>query len=300
MKVLSASIFKVVAILTFFTGACNIDEKGEPPRLESLQQGIKVSSAIGYCASIVVAAHKGLPLPANVSRNQAPGLLNVRIDDQFPLPFNKGNGNITIASLWNENGGIMSILFTGGNAGIYGFFAVPVAEDTPGGPLKAVYADQDIIVGNGSDTILDLSSITSFFLNSRLERLENPATDDPFVAVKQNFWLLRIKMNGTADNVYDDEITINGGGQIAEVSDGSGGVIYHAMIDTRLNYQLCSRNPVSGYALSQNFKAGGESLIDLGNSLITFHSTCDGKAHVDLSTGKYLEYCNRDIRLGFD
>lgn len=292
-------------VLLICLEGCNLEDSIEPPPIESLQQGIRASAAIGYCASIVVSAHKGLPLPANVTTRVSPGLLNVKVDNLFPLPFNKGSGNITIASLWNETGGIMSVLFTGinpddGDLKIYGFYAVPIAEDPSGEFITSVYADQDIIIGNGSDTILDLSSISSFFMNSRLDMLETTEPEDPFVAVKQNVWIVNTDQNGTSDNVYDDDIKVSGGGQIAEVKDASGGVMYHALIDTKINYLVCSKNPLSGYALTQNFKAGGEPLIDLGNSLINFHSACDGKAHIEISTGKYLGFSNRDISLGLD
>lgn len=298
-------LFLVTALVTGLMQSCSIRENNEPPELESLRQGIRTSAAIAYCASIAYTAHKGLPLPLNVTNGAGPGLLHVRIDNQNPLPFNKGTGSIIIASLWSETGGgVMSVLFAGidqsdSKLKIYGFWAVPLAEDLSGEYIKAVYADQDIITGYGSDTILDLTSITGFFMNSRLELLESEVQKDPFVAVKQNFWIIKIKPKGTYNIVLDDDIEVSGGGQLAEVVDQSGGVVYHALIEARLNYLQCSRNPVSGYALSQNFKAGSD-FIDLGNSLLRFHSSCDGKAHVEISTGKYWGYSNRDISLGLN
>ncbi len=294
------------ALLAVIIQSCSLRENSELPELGSLRQGIRTSAAIAYCASIAVAAHKGLQLPSNADAEAGPGLLHVRIDDKYPLPFNKGTGNIIIASRWNENGGgIMSVLLAGINqAGsdlkIYGFWAVPLAEDLSGKYIKAVYADQDIITGYGSDTIIDLTSITGAFMSSRLDLLECDEPTDPFVAVKQNFWIMKIWPKGTYNVVLDDDIEVSGGGQIAEVADQSGGVVYHALIEARMNYLKCSRNPVSGYALSQNFKAGGEPLIDLGNSLLRFHSSCDGKVHVEISTGKYSGFFNKDISLGLN
>src|SRR5512133_1127802 len=89
------------AFLAVLMQSCSIRENNEPPELESLRQGIRTSAAIAYCASIAVSAHKGLPLPLNVNTDAGPGLLNVRIDEQYPLPFNRGAGNLIIASLWN-------------------------------------------------------------------------------------------------------------------------------------------------------------------------------------------------------
>ena len=282
--------------------SCNLEKNTEPPELGSLQEGLRTAAVIAYCSSIVVAAHEGSHLPLNVEIIAGAGLLNVRIDDQFPLPFVNGRGAITIASLWNDDDGIMSVLFTGinpasGKNRISGLYAVPLSHEASGDCIRAVFADQDIIIGNGSDTILDLSSISSLFLNSRLDLLAAEEADDPFVAVRQNVWIVNIWQNGTTGNVYDDVAEVSGGGQMAVVEGETGGVIYHALIKTRMNYLLCRRNPVSGYALSQNFTAGGEPLIDLGNSLLKFHSECDGTVHVEISTGKYFGYTGRNIFL---
>ena len=72
------------------------------------------------------------------------------------------------------------------------------------------------------------------------------------------------------------------------------------IINTKVNYSVCTRNPISGNSLSQNFKAGGEPYIDLGGSFLSFHNSCDGKAHVDISTGKYISYNNKYITLNIN
>ena len=156
---------------------------------------------------------------------------------------------------------------------------------------------QDIILGSGSDTILDLSNITAPVFNDRMERLNEAKPNDAFAAIKQNFWYINIDQKETYSNVYDDDITVTGGGQIAEVQGSSGGVIFHALIDAKYNYSICPKNPISGVALTQNFKTGGEPYIDLGNSLLCFHKNCDGMVHVEMSSGKYLSYYNKDISL---
>jgi hypothetical protein len=69
------------------------------------------------------------------------------------------------------------------------------------------------------------------------------------------------------------------------------------MIDAKVNYSLCPKNPISGCALSQNFKTGGNVLLDLGNSYISFHENCDGMGHVDFCSGKYVMYNGKDIAL---
>ena len=286
-----------------------IRENRLEPELESLQQGLKTSSAIGYCASLALSAFKGRQLPANVlmiannsDEYSSSWLMYVEINRDYPLPFNADIGDIVIGGIGDENGGVISMVLTdidilGGNFKLGGIYTVPVIERETEGDILTLFARQDIVLGYGSDTLLNLSMSHPQF-NSEMARLETEQPDDAFVAVHQNVWFVTVDQEGTSDNVYDDNIRINGGGQIAEVESVSGGIIYHSMIGTRYNYSLCPRNPVSGNAFTQNLKVDGVLFIDLGNFLLSFHSTCNGMVHVDVSTGKYWYYNGKDIDLG--
>jgi hypothetical protein len=294
----------VLLVLLFFS--CNkFKEYNQKPELESLQQGLKTSAAIGYCASVVMSVVEGRDLPANVIYEKNTGLIYIRIDDNYPLPFNKNIGDIIIAFNWSGTAGLMSVLFAnidllGGNVKLCGLHLVPLMKQSEEEGIWAMLEKQDIIIGNGSDTLLDMSNITDVVFNTKVSRLNAEKPNDAFVAVKQNIWFINISQNKTYANVYDDNITISGGGQIAEVKGTSGGIIYHAMIKTKINYSICKMNPIDGFAFLQNFKAGGEPYIDLGNSLLSFHNTCDGNAHVDISTGKYITYNNKYISLNLN
>ncbi len=294
----------VLLVLLFFS--CNkFKEYNQKPELESLQQGLKTSAAIAYCTSVVMSVVEGHDLPANVIYEKNTGLIYIRIDDNYPLPFNKNIGDIVIAFNWSGTAGLMSVLFAnidllGGNVKLYGLHLVPFMKQSEEEGIWAMLEKQDIIIGNGSDTLLDMSNITDVVFNTKVSQLNAEKPNDAFVAVKQNIWFINIGQNETYANVYDDNITISGGGQIAEVKGTSGGIIYHAMIETKINYSICNMNPIDGFAFLQNFKAGGEPYIDLGNSLLSFHNTCDGKAHVDISTGKYMTYNNKYISLNLN
>lgn len=289
----------MVSLVLLFS--CNkLNEYNQKPELESLQQGLKTSTAIAYCVSLATSAFKDQPLPANVSFDKNSGMMHIKIDASHPLPFNHNIGDIFVACKWNNNGGIMAILFAnidilGGQVKLYGINLVPFTERTDG--IWAMFARQNIILGNGSDTILNLGNITDLVFNTQLDRLNTGVPTDAFVAIKQNVWFINIDQAQTFSNVYDDNITISGGGQIVEAKGATGGIVYHALIDAKVNYSVCTRNPVSGFALSQNFKAGGEPLVDLGNSFLSFHNTCDGQAHVDFSSGKYFGYFGKNINL---
>ncbi len=281
----------------------------QEPELGSLQQGLKTSSAIGYCASLSMAAFKERELPANViielnnsDTYSRSFLLYAMIDESYPLQFNTCIGDIVIGGIGDENGGVISILFSdinllGGKLKFGGIYTVPVIEREIEGDILTLFARQDIVLGFGSDTLLNLN-ISHPQFNLEMARLEEDQTDDAFVAVHQNVWFVTIDQNGTYDDIYDDDFRVNGGGQIAEVQSISGGIIYHAMIETLFNYSICPLNPVSGNAFSQNLKADGTLFLDVGNFFLSFHNTCNGMVHVDVSTGKYWSYNGKNIELG--
>jgi len=49
-----------------------------------------------------------------------------------------------------------------------------------------------------------------------MERLNEERPTDAFVAVKQNVWFINIDQKNTFPDFYDDDVIINGGGQILE------------------------------------------------------------------------------------
>jgi len=295
----------IIGILLVFVSCKKIDKYRTEPELEPLKQGISTSVAVAYCASIATAVFKGRDIPENVNYIENTGLIHVKIDKSHPLPFNSSIGDIFIAGIWQGNSGLISILFADidileGDIDLYGLHTVPIIEDYESDDIIAVFAEQDIVLGYGSDTILDTDHITDALFNTEISRLDAEKPNDVFVAVKQNVWFIDIDQANTLSNVYDDDLVINGGGQIAEVKGESGGILYHAMIDTKINYSECSRNPLRGTALSQNFKSGNEIIIDLGNTLLSFHDDCDGKVHIDFASGKYVFYNGKDVSLGFE
>ncbi len=308
MKIkLKSILYKLFAsLLILQMCSCKkLEEYNQKPELESLQQGLKTSAALGYCTSVVMSVIEGDELPDNVIYEKNTGLIYVSIDKTHPLPFNKNIGDIVIAFKWSGNAGLMSVLFAnidllGGKTRLYGLYLMPFMKRSEEEGIYTMFEKQDIIIGNGSDTLLDMSNITDIVFNTKVIQLNSEKPDDAFAAVKQNVWFMNIDQNNTYSNVYDDNITVTGGGQIVEVKGASGGIIYHAMIRTLINYSICNMNPISGFAFSQNFKFGDEPYIDLGNSLLSFHNTCDGKAHVDVSTGKYLSYNNKYITLNLN
>jgi hypothetical protein len=305
---ISVSILASLIFASIFS-CKKIDEFNQAPEIQPLRQGFQASAAIGYCASLASTAFHGGSLPANVSfETKTPaegytgaGILHIQVSQEYPLPFNSGIGDIYIAGLWNNDSGVISIILADvnlieGEAKFYGLYTVPVMKKETG-KIVAVFAEQDIIIGQGSDTLMNLSLSQPKFA-TELERLNEPQPTDTFIAIKQNVWFINIDQSGTPSDLYDDAFEINGGGQIAQASSSSGGLLYHAMIETQFTYSNCSINPTHGTAFIQNLKASGSS-IDLGNITLDFHSDCDGKAKVVVATGKYVTSNGKNISLGF-
>jgi hypothetical protein len=296
-----APLVIIVTVMMLSFSCRKYREYSQKPELEPLQHGLKTSMAVGYCASVAASAFEGKPLPANVTFDKNLGLIYIKFDQTHPLPFNQNIGDIVVAGAWHQNSGVISILFANFDLlsykiKIYGINTVPVIDDPIKG-ITTILAKQDVIISSGADTILDLSNMSSLLFNNELDRLNTTEPNDVNIAVKQNVWFVNIDRAGTYDNVYDDNFRITGGGQMVEMEGSSGGILYHAIIDAKYNYSVCPNNPTSGIAFTQNLKAGGEPAIDLGNSLLSFHSACDGMAHVDFSCGKYVTYNNKNIAL---
>lgn len=288
----------MTAILScsLLTGCNKLDEFNETPNLTPLTQGFRTSAAIGYCASLVVSAFNGENLPSNVifepsnkDGYEGAGILRVTVTPNNPLPFNNKIGDIVIAALWNNNKGVMSVVFAdidfvSSDFEFYGLHTVPISFNDANATIRTLFAEQDIVIGEGSDTLLNLSlSQPKFDLEQ--ERLNSPHPSDFFTAIAQKVWFMDIDRNIPA-LLYDDTYTLTGGGQIVEATSSSGGVLYHAIIDAEFSYQSCPTNPVDGTAFIQNLKVG--STTDLGNLTFKFHDECDGKADVIVATGKYI------------
>jgi hypothetical protein len=298
-----------ITLTTLIFSCSVIEDLRQEPELEPLEQGFRSSAAIGYCASIVNAAFQGHDLPAHVSFDPqtkegyaGAGLIYISANASHPLPFNNNVGDIVVAAIWNGNqGGVMSIIFAdidvlSSDYKLYGIHTVPFFYDQENERIITMFAEQDIVMGEGSDTLLNINLSKGKF-DLELERLEEEQSDDVFVAVTQNIWHISVDPFDTPVNFYDDVVIVNGGGQIATVNSNSGGVLYHAMIRTKFNYQQCSVNPIGGTAFVQNFKAG--SVLDLGTILLDFHSACNGRAEIKLATGKYIRSNGDDIALGW-
>src|ERR1035437_1881101 len=205
----SAVSFAIVVTVMILSFSCRkYREYSQKPELEPLQQGLKTSMAVGYCASVAVSAFEGKPLPGNVTFNKNLGLIYITFDQTHPSPFNQNIGDIVIAGVWQTNSGVISILFANFDllnykTKIYGINTVPVIDDPIKG-ITTILAKQDVIISTGADTILDLSNMTNLLFNNEMDRLNTTEPNDVNIAVKQNVWFINIDRADTYNDVLDD------------------------------------------------------------------------------------------------
>ena len=306
MRLKSLAILSIVIfVITSFISCKKIEEFNQDPELTPLQHGFKVSSAIGYSASLAYTYFKNKDLPDNViihsqnnDQDTKAGILLVNINDSYPLPFNNSVGQITIAGTWGNTGGVITVLFTDisiirSRYKFIGIYTIPIIE-MENGEIMTVFAEQDIVFGEGSDTLLNIS-LTNPQIKIETDRLNERKPEDTFIAAKQNVWFVLVNQDFPSAYIYNDEYTIYGGGQIVKAKSNTGGILYHAIIGAKFRYTQCDFNPYEGVGFIQNLMVGEE--IDLGHIFLNFHERCDGKAYVELSTGKYLTSIHKNVNL---
>ena len=174
-----------------------------------------------------MSAFKGVALPANVTmiskssdQTGCSWLVHIKFDKNYPLFFNNNVGDIIMAGIGNESGGVISVLFGDFNllntsVKLFGIQTVPVIERediiTGKKNIIVVFAKEDFVVGNVStDAFLNLD-LSGMKFQVEMNRLLTPVPSDAYAAVKQNVWFINIDQKGTSNTVYDDVLTINGG-----------------------------------------------------------------------------------------
>jgi hypothetical protein len=303
----------LLAMISLISSSCKkIKEFNYDPEIEPLKLGFQTSAAIGYCADVAHTFFTAGSLPGNVvvdfSENDKgngaqSGILFIMINSEYPLPFNANVGQIAIAGIWGEGGGVITVLFTEINIidskyEFKGIHTIPVIE-LENGKIMTFFTQEDIVMGEGEDTIVNLQmGLASMNIGIETARLENEELpSDAFAAIAQKAWFITIDKANAASDIYDDSFTVYGGGQIAEVSSKSGGVLYHSMIGAGFIPDDCLMNPTSGIGFIQNLKVGDNT--DLGHIFLNFNERCDGKAFIEVGTGKYLTSSHKDVNLNF-
>jgi hypothetical protein len=266
---------------------------------------------LGYAANLTMATMRGEKLPnVTIARNSTDTsigcfLVYIKVDSAFPLPGNvRASGRIITAGLSMDNKTVlMTAVFSEMNI-LQGSFSIrnistfPVVADsdiiTGKRQLMIVYTDID--VNSGSDTLLTVG-ISHDQITAELKKFQTMKSFDSGVALKENAWIITVDDNHTLSNAFDDIYVVFGGGQYIEVSNSKSDMVQLTMIGATMTPQ-CKMNPTSGWALWQDFGAGSQPTdVDIGQVLLTYHSTCDGNAKVAVSTGVYARSFGKEIAL---
>ena len=202
---------------------------------------------------------------------------------------------MTVYGYWSSpTQAILTVAFSGGAGSdlfpVQNISLFPVMKS--GSSLKIVYASIDIDATAKDPGILTDEEINAVFL-----KLNLTASSEASANVSMDAWIIDRNDQGTPD-VSDDTYRISGGGQYIKTGSGSASVLQLGMADVVMGSD-CLLNPNSGFALL-NEVATASSNVVLATALISFSSSCDGKAKVAGATGNYLLANGRSIPLNLN
>ncbi len=272
-----------------------------PPETTPIELAIKTATSIGYASSVAMSSISGnSPANASISRSSSgypcTATIYVDVNSSYNAPFTNDYGELVIAGYFiDQYTAILTVLFTdinvtAGSIVLYNIHTFPVTIDND--IITSVYASQDINFREENDTMLSID-LTTGEIDTELARLQLSAANDIYIAVEQDAWIIETNQDNTPNITADDDYMITGGGQLAKITSNTGGIYQQALLDCKVN-STCNRNPTSGYALLQDTKAG-ENDIKLGQALMRFHNSCDGKIYIEAATGNYVTYSGKTI-----
>ena len=308
-KSITFLILSVTLISVLLLSCEELKDYFKDPETESLTDVLKTSAVIGFSASAAMSVMEGYDVPYVKLKTRCSGfpcvsIMAIKIGKNAPFPYwSEKSGEIIVAGLWADNStAILTMLLTDFDIHTSTFklkniYTIPVIR-TFDGKLMAAFASMDINFNPETDNLLEFNLETGE-INSEYARIPTNVTDDLYVAVEQDAYVIEIEQNNTLDNLYDDTYYVSGGGQLVEINDNKTEVIQQAMVNVRFN-QSCRENPVFGYGLIRKIGTEGDKFPELGTVVLEFGNHCDGTARVTLATGMYLGANGKDIPLDFD
>jgi hypothetical protein len=216
-------------------------------------------------------------------------------DDDSSMPLQLSTGTITVLGYWSSpDQAILTVAFFGGAGSslfpVHNISLFPVSKS--GSSLKIVYANIDINALVKDPATLTLGEKTAAFL-----KLNKIASNEASANVNMDAWIVDRNDRSTQD-VSDDTYSISGGGQYVEAVPGSASVLQLGMADVVMGSD-CVLNPDSGFAVLNELESSSSSAV-LATALISFHSSCDGKAKVTGATGNYFLANGKSIPLNLN
>ncbi len=303
----SGLFFFIIVVLILQISSCRridnrinnvVDIFKRKPEVEALREVIKTALPLGYAASCAMAVVSGETLShvkiiEGVTSFPDHGLISIDISDEHRLPVGADtSGTIIVAGLWSSRDvAIFSVFFTDidiedGSFALSNISTFPAQRDTNG--ILIVYANED--VNSGSDTFMTVT-LTEGEIHTELTRLETAPPIDSAVTLDQNAWIINVDFNATNNNFSDDIYNISGAGQYLAASVTDVSVVQLVMIDAAMSPTICRLNPTYGVAFIRNLDVStgySGNIPELGTTVLTFHSSCNGKVNATIATGVYV------------
>ena len=224
--------------------------------ISGIELALVAGSSIGHSASMTAAAMNAPVACVNVTQPcsatfPCSGVASVTLGDACPLPLGGvGNGEVGVSGSWAANDmATLAMMFGIGvsDGSVSVSEAIGVKVTTSMGHQTVAYAGQDVTVNQGA-------------------------------ALGQSSWTVDVDDKMTPADPSDDVYTINGAQQ--GVAAGSGASVAQVSLTSVVLDSSCRQNPISGMGVIQ---AVGSSTLQ--ETVVIFHSSCDGKVDVKGTLG---------------
>jgi hypothetical protein len=262
---------------------------------------LKTAVPLGYAAAVAMQSVTETP-PANAhvagTCSSYPCSVIVTItDDNSSAPLQLGNyGTITVHGRWTSlNSAILTVSF-GADAGssrfpVHSVSVFPVSKT--GSKLTVVYASIDI-----KAAFKDPGALNDVEIEAAVIKLNITPSSQARQNIGMDAWVVEADDNNTSDDVSDDTYSVSGGGQYINISPGSDSILQLALADVVMGAE-CALNPGSGMSVLNEVAISSSNLV-VAMAMLSFHSSCDGKAEVRAASGNYIFSMGDDIPLHLD
>lgn len=314
----------ILAIPLLLFSACTnpfqkiIDMFNKSPEIDAFTKAVKVSLPLAYAASIAMDAVNGAVIPG-VTVLRAPqnpdsfpcnAIVSIAVNATHPLPVGPTtvNGAMVVAALWSDsNAAVGSVFFTNTNLKDGAFTLkdvafVPMVRDTGG--TMVVFASEDINADSAA-TFSATLTLTDSAAKIKLGGVPVSLPTDSAVAVNQKAWIT-IAKRPVGGALGSETYSLLGASQSLGVNPSKTEVIQAVMLNVKMTPSLCRLNPLAssqltGYAMIRDIKIQGtNSDIEMGTTILTFRSACDGRGIIRLATGCYVMKTGSTVPLYLD
>jgi hypothetical protein len=283
------------------------------PEISAVVRAIKACAPLGYAANCALDAVNKRPGPGvSVTARDADSfpcnaVVTIQVSKAHPLPVGgDSTGTIEVMGLFADSQSAVVIVFftntniTDGTFTLKNAAFVPVARDTGG--TTVVFASEDI---NADSATIVTTKITDSMATVKLSGLPDSLPTDSALAVNQKAWITIVKEPASGYVLGNETYDLYGASQYLGVSPSTIEVIQAVMVAVEVTPRVCRKNPVSGYAMIRDMKIPGtnsnsNSDIELGTTILSFASTCNGSAKIPLATGVYLGRTGSTASLNLD